>query len=126
TQTGHPNIIDIVDIGTTDREDVYFVMELLEGRTLGEVVGTEGPLAVRRAVHIARQICRAVAAAHEVGIIHRDLKSDNVILVSRGKDPDFVKVLDFGICKTQSGDSGTTSPGVVMGSPDYMAPEQGA
>jgi eukaryotic-like serine/threonine-protein kinase len=126
TQTGHPNIIDIIDIGTTDAEDVYFVMELLEGRTLGEVVGTEGPLAVRRAVNIARQICRAVAAAHEVGIIHRDLKSDNVILVSRGKDPDFVKVLDFGICKTNSSDSGTTSPGVVMGSPDYMAPEQGA
>jgi hypothetical protein len=64
-----------------------------------------------------------------VGIIHRDLKSDNVILAGRGKDPDFVKVLDFGICKTSSssgGDSGRTSPGVVMGSPDYMAPEQGA
>ncbi len=126
TQTGHPNIIDIIDIGTTDDEDVYFVMELLEGRTLGEVVGTEGPLAVRRAVHIARQICRAVAAAHEVAIIHRDLKADNIILITRGKDPDFVKVLDFGICKTGGNDSGQTSPGVVMGSPDYMAPEQGA
>ncbi len=128
TQTGHPNIIDVIDIGTTDDEDVYFVMELLEGRTLGEVVGTEGPMAVRRAVNVARQICRAVAAAHEVGIIHRDLKSDNVILVTRGKDPDFVKVLDFGICKTSGSgsESGRTSPGVVMGSPDYMAPEQGA
>ncbi|MEX1366596.1 MAG: protein kinase [Nannocystaceae bacterium] len=126
TQTGHPNIIDIVDIGTTDDEDVYFVMELLEGRTLGEVVATEGPMAVRRAVHVARQICRAVAAAHQVGIIHRDLKSDNVILITRGKDPDFVKVLDFGICKTSTSDSQQTSPGVVMGSPDYMAPEQGA
>ncbi len=126
TQTGHPNIIDVIDIGTTDEEDVYFVMELLEGRTLGEVVENEGPLAVRRAVHIARQICRAVAAAHEVGIIHRDLKSDNVILISRGKDPDFVKVLDFGICKTTGSDSSDTSPGLVMGSPDYMAPELGA
>ena len=126
TQTGHPNIIDVVDIGTTDDDDVYFVMELLEGRNVGDVVGTEGPLAVRRAVHIARQICRAVAAAHEVGIIHRDLKSDNVILTPRGKDPDFVKVLDFGICKTNSAESRQTSPGVVMGSPDYMAPEQGA
>lgn len=126
TQTGHPNIIDIIDIGTTDDDDVYFVMELLEGRTLGEVLGAEGRLAVRRAVHIARQICRAVAAAHEVGIIHRDLKSDNVVLVTRGKDPDFVKVLDFGICKTSTSDGNTTSPGVVMGSPDYMAPEQGA
>ncbi|MCA9712558.1 MAG: serine/threonine protein kinase, partial [Myxococcales bacterium] len=126
TQTGHPNIIDIIDIGTTDDDDVYFVMELLEGRTLGEVLHAEGRLAVRRAVHIARQICRAVAAAHEVGIIHRDLKSDNVILITRGKDPDFVKVLDFGICKTSTSDGNETSPGVVMGSPDYMAPEQGA
>jgi hypothetical protein len=83
-------------------------------------------MAVRRAIHIVRQICRAVAAAHEVGIIHRDLKSDNIVLVGRGKDPDFVKVLDFGICKTINADSSTTSPGLVMGSPDYMAPEQGA
>lgn len=126
SQTGHPNIIDILDIGTTDEQDVYFVMELLEGRTLAEVAATEGPMAVRRVIHIARQICRALAAAHEVGIIHRDLKSENIVLVSRGKDPDFVKVLDFGICKTASSDADRSSPGVVMGSPDYMAPEQGA
>lgn len=125
TQTGHPNIIDVVDIGTTNDHDVYFVMELLEGRTLAEVLADEGPLAVRRAVHIARQICRALAAAHEVGIIHRDLKADNIILTTVGKDPDFVKVLDFGVCKSAA-DSSTTSPGLVMGSPDYMAPEQGA
>lgn len=126
TQTGHPNIIDVVDIGTTADEDVYFVMELLEGQTVAGVVADEGPLAVRRAVHIARQVCRALAAAHEVGIIHRDLKSDNIVLITRGKDPDFVKVLDFGICKTSGADAMTTSPGLVMGSPDYMAPEQGA
>jgi len=125
TQTGHPNIIDVVDIGTTDDDDVYVVMELLEGRTLAEVLDDEGPLAVRRAVHIARQICRALSATHEVGIIHRDLKTDNIILTTVGKDPDFVKVLDFGICKSVA-DSGTTSPGMIMGSPDYMAPEQGA
>ncbi|MEM6994824.1 MAG: protein kinase, partial [Myxococcota bacterium] len=125
TQTGHPNIIDVVDIGTTEDDDVYFVMELLEGRTLADVLADEGPLAVRRAVHIARQICRALAAAHEVGIIHRDLKTDNIILTTVGKDPDFVKVLDFGICKTAA-DPSSTSPGMVMGSPDYMAPEQGA
>jgi serine/threonine protein kinase len=126
TQTGHPNIIDVVDIGTTETEEVYFVMELLEGQTLGALVKESGPLAVRRVVHVARQICRALAAAHEVGIIHRDLKSDNVVLISRGKDPDFVKVLDFGICKTMNAETSTTSPGLIMGSPDYMAPEQGA
>ncbi len=126
TQTGHPNIIDVLDIGTTDEGDVYFVMELLEGQHLAAVIKQQGPLAIRRAVHIARQICRALAAAHEVGIIHRDLKSENVILTARGKDPDFVKVLDFGICKHVNADASTTSPGLVMGSPDYMAPEQGA
>jgi serine/threonine protein kinase len=126
TQTGHPNIIDVLDIGTTEENDVYFVMELLEGHHLGAVVRAQGPMAIRRAVHIARQICRALAAAHEVGIIHRDLKSENVILTLRGKDPDFVKVLDFGICKHVNADASQTSPGLVMGSPDYMAPEQGA
>jgi eukaryotic-like serine/threonine-protein kinase len=126
TQTGHPNIIDVLDIGTTEDDQVYFVMELLEGHHLGAVVRSQGPMAMRRAVHIARQICRALAAAHEVGIIHRDLKSENVILTLRGKDPDFVKVLDFGICKHVNADASQTSPGLVMGSPDYMAPEQGA
>jgi eukaryotic-like serine/threonine-protein kinase len=126
TQTGHPNIIDVLDIGTTEEGDVYFAMELLDGEDLGKVIAVEAPLAVRRAVHITRQICRALAAAHEAGIIHRDLKSENVILITRGNDSDFVKVLDFGICKHMNADSATTSPGLVMGSPDYMAPEQGA
>lgn len=126
SQTGHPHIIDVLDVGTNDEGDVYFVMELLEGQNLGETIKREGPLAVRRAVHIARQVCQALSAAHAAGIIHRDLKSENIILTPRGKDPDFVKVLDFGICKQMDGESGTTSPGLIMGSPDYMAPEQGA
>jgi serine/threonine protein kinase len=127
TQTGHPNIIDVVDIGTMEEGDLYFVMELLEGTDLGTVIRQSGPLAVRRAVHIARQICRAVGAAHEAGIIHRDLKSENVVLTVKGGDPDFVKVLDFGICKQiDTVSSSQTTPGMVMGSPDYMAPEQAA
>lgn len=126
SQTGHPHIIDVLDVGTNEEGDVYFVMELLEGQNLGETIKREGPLAVRRAVHIARQVCQALSAAHAAGIIHRDLKSENIILTPRGKDPDFVKVLDFGICKQMDGESGTTSPGLIMGSPDYMAPEQGA
>lgn len=126
SQTGHPHIIDVLDVGTNDEGDVYFVMELLEGQNLGEAIKREGPLAVRRAVHIARQVCQALSAAHAAGIIHRDLKSENIILTPRGKDPDFVKVLDFGICKQMDGESETTSPGLIMGSPDYMAPEQGA
>ncbi|MFO7563057.1 MAG: serine/threonine-protein kinase [Enhygromyxa sp.] len=132
TQTGHPNIIDVVDIGTIDEDeqdggDLYFVMELLEGTDLGTVIRQSGPLAIRRAVHIGRQICKALAAAHEAGIVHRDLKSENVVLTVKGGDPDFVKVLDFGICKQiDTASSSQTTPGMVMGSPDYMAPEQAA
>jgi eukaryotic-like serine/threonine-protein kinase len=131
TQTGHPNIIDVVDIGTVDGDeeggDLYFVMELLEGTDLGAVIRQSGPLAIRRAVHIGRQICKALAAAHEAGIVHRDLKSENVVLTVKGGDPDFVKVLDFGICKQiDTTSSSQTTPGMVMGSPDYMAPEQAA
>lgn len=125
TQTGHPNIVDVWDSGTTPAGETYFVMELLEGENLGDLLRREAPLPVERVVHIVTQICRAVAAAHDVGIVHRDLKSDNVFLVARGKDADFVKVLDFGICKSLE-DGAQTAPGLVMGSPDYMAPEQAA
>lgn len=127
TQTGHPNIIDVLDIGTMEAGDLYFVMELLEGTDLGTVIRQSGPLAVRRAVHIARQIARALSAAHDANIIHRDLKSENVVLTVKNGDPDFVKVLDFGICKQiDTASSSQTTPGMVMGSPDYMAPEQAA
>jgi serine/threonine-protein kinase len=125
SQTGHPNIVDVVDVGTSEDGDVYFAMELLEGQDLRSVISRAGPLAVRRAVHIARQVCKALSAAHEAGIIHRDLKSENIFLTPRGKDPDFVKVLDFGICKQVGAAVSDTSPGIVIGSPGYMAPEQG-
>lgn len=127
TQTGHPNIIDVIEVGTTPLGDTYSVMELLHGRELRKAVAEDGPFEVDRAVHVARQICDALVAAHEAGIIHRDLKSANVILLSRGGDEDFVKVLDFGICKHYDDESTLkTTPGLVMGSPDYMAPEQAA
>ena len=127
TQTGHPNIIDVLDIGTMEQGDLYYVMELLEGTDLGAVIRQSGPLAIRRVVHIGRQICRALAAAHDAGIIHRDLKSENVVLTVKGGDPDFVKVLDFGICKQiDTANTSQTTPGMLMGSPAYMAPEQAA
>ena len=125
TATGHPNIVDVWDIGTTPAGETYFVMELLEGENFGALLRREGALPIERVVHIVSQVCRAVSAAHDAGIIHRDLKADNVFLVARGKDPDFVKVLDFGICKSLD-ERAQTAPGLVMGSPDYMAPEQAA
>lgn len=127
TQTGHPNIIDVVDIGTTNQGESYLVMELLEGTDLAQIISSGGPMNIRRAVHIARQVCRALAEAHRAGVVHRDLKPENIMIIHQERDPDFVKVLDFGICKqvdnTQAAD---TSPGMVIGSPDYMAPEQAA
>jgi len=126
TATGHPNIADVLDVGTTDDGNAYYVMESLQGRHVERVIKADGPLPIRRAVHIARQVCRALSAAHEAGIIHRDLKAENIVLIQRGKDPDFVKVLDFGISKQMNADSETAAPGLIMGSPGYMAPEQGA
>jgi serine/threonine protein kinase len=130
TRVGHPHIIDVFDSGTTVDGAIYLVMEYLDGRDLGHVIGDSAPMPVARAVAITREICEALAAAHKANILHRDLKPENIFLVDRPERPDFVKVLDFGIAKTI--DSVTdrslhqTTPGVAMGTPEYMAPEQAA
>jgi serine/threonine protein kinase len=128
----HPNIIDIVDFGTVpaatpaDRDLVYFIMEYVEGVTLTALLKREAPLDPERAVTIALQIADALAASHSKGVVHRDLKPDNVMLVSRGRQRDFVKLLDFGIAKLTDAAVRThrTRTGTVMGTPQYMSPEQ--
>jgi serine/threonine protein kinase len=130
TRIGHPHIIDVFDSGTTVDGAVYFVMEYLDGIDLAKLIHKNGPLPVERAVRISREICQALAAAHKAGIIHRDMKPENVILVERDAQKDFVKVLDFGIAKTLEAiterQARLTSPGMAMGTPEYMAPEQAA
>jgi serine/threonine protein kinase len=130
TRIGHPHIIEVFDSGTTVDGAVYFVMEYLEGRDLSDAIEREGPLPAARVISIGRDICQALAAAHKAGIVHRDMKPENVFLISRDGRRDFVKVLDFGIAKTldASGDrvGRLTSPGIAMGTPEYMAPEQAA
>ena len=137
SRIGHPNVVDVTDSGTTDDGAFFFVMEYLEGRELGEIIFEEKGLDLRRAITITTQICRALSAAHKAGVIHRDLKPENVLLVERDGQPDFVKVLDFGIAKNltepESEDAKAddkrrklTNPGVAMGTPEYMAPEQAA
>ena len=130
SKIGHPNIVDVTDSGTTPDGNVYFVMEYLEGVELAKVIDEHGAMDIGRALHIASQICRAVSAAHQVGIIHRDLKPENIFLVSRDGAADFVKVLDFGIAKSaeleESRERKLTHPGMAMGTPEYMAPEQAA
>ena len=127
---GHEHIIDITDFGHTDDGRTFVVMEFLEGESLGELLNREGPLPEARIVDIARQVASALGAAHAKGIVHRDVKPDNVFLLRR-KDKDFVKVVDFGISKSlRSSDVGEddsprlTQTGMVLGTPLYMSPEQ--
>ncbi len=130
-QINHEHIVEIQDFvhepGPSGRTRVYCVMEMLDGRSVTEVLAEER-LSVVRAVDIARQVARALGAAHQVGVVHRDVKPDNLFLVRRGAERDFVKVLDFGVAKlmTPIGDLPLTSTveGTIVGTPAYMAPEQ--
>ena len=125
TSIGHQNIIEVTDMGRFDDGSVYMVLEYLDGRDLAKAVEMDGPFEVGRMVHVVSQVCDALQAAHDKGIIHRDLKPENVFLVRRGDDPDFVKVLDFGIAKFKEGaGKNMTRTGTTMGTPYYMAPEQ--
>jgi len=127
-QIGHEHIVDIGDFGTTANEEFYFIMEYLQGESLADRLKREVRLSQARALHVAAQIADALGASHEHGIIHRDLKPENIFLITRRGDPDFVKVLDFGLAKlTQVEERVThkTRAGSVMGTPYYMSPEQG-
>lgn len=120
-QINHENIIDITDFGETEDGYVYLVMEYLRGRTLAQEIHN-GPLEPRRALRIALQIAHGLGRAHELDVIHRDVKPANVFLIQRGVDPDFVKLLDFGIARVQN--LRITNRDTIMGTPEYMSPEQ--
>jgi serine/threonine-protein kinase len=126
----HPNVAGATDFGKLPDGAVFLVLEFVSGHSLREQIA-RGNFEVERALHITRQIAGALSAAHQQGIVHRDLKPENVMLVEKGGDPDFVKVLDFGIAKVPIGEveaakggSPITKAGMVFGTPEYMAPEQ--
>ncbi|MDF1563993.1 MAG: serine/threonine-protein kinase [Deltaproteobacteria bacterium] len=121
----HPNTVTIFDYGRTDDDVYYIAMELLEGLSLRHAIHQQAPFEPGRAVHIALQIARSLREAHGLGVIHRDLKPGNIFLVQNDEDPDYVKVLDFGLVKVVKGpDQDLTLTGQFMGSPKYMPPEQ--
>ncbi len=124
----HPNILTVYDFGVTDGGVPYLVMAFLEGTSLAEQIAGGAKLELKRSVHIFKQVSLGLAHAHENGVVHRDLKPSNIMLVQLDHDPDFVKILDFGIAKlltpTEGETDNLTRTGEVFGSPPYMSPEQ--
>jgi eukaryotic-like serine/threonine-protein kinase len=123
--------VKVLDFGVTPHRDYYMVLEYLDGRTVQRELDIDGPFEPARVVHIAKQACDALGAAHKSGLIHRDIKPDNLLLMRVADDPDYVKVLDFGVAKLMEGAARTdrsamaiTQAGMVFGTPEFMSPEQ--
>jgi hypothetical protein len=118
------HVVAIRGVEATEDGTPFIVMELLEGTDLDRIVETEAPLETPRAIHFALQILRALQVAHGAGVVHRDLKPSNCLVVVREGDPDYLKLIDFGITKILGDDSGLTKTSTTLGTPAYMSPEQ--
>ena len=122
-QLSHPNTIRLFDFGRTSDNELYITMELVRGKSLSELI-REGGLELYEAVHIGHQLAEALMEAHDQGIIHRDIKPDNVLVEEKVWDKRFSKILDFGIARVIGQSSEAQSPTLRFGTPLYMSPEQ--
>lgn len=123
----HPNVVQVIDVHRTSEGAPYLVAEFLDGEELGAFVEKVGHLGVPFAVGIARQVCRGLAAAHAKGVVHRDMKPENVFLLRQHAGEQGVprvKVIDFGVSRVKDHDINLTQAGVVLGTPAFMSPEQ--
>lgn len=127
SKISHPHALSVTDFGESENGVVFLVMEYLSGLTLKQLIRQEGPMPLPRTVELLRQVGGALDAAHAEGVVHRDLKSDNIMLLS-SSGTDYAKVLDFGIAKIKEPEGtynpGLTAPNLVIGTPQYMSPEQ--
>src|SRR5438067_4662717 len=127
SKISHPHAVSVTDFGEAENGVVFLVMEYLDGRTLKEAIQSEGAFTLDRTIEIIRQVAGALDAAHAQGVVHRDLKSENIMLVRHNGD-EWSKVLDFGIAKIQQPeglrDIEITEANLVVGTPQYMSPEQ--
>ncbi|MFT3699722.1 MAG: serine/threonine-protein kinase [Kofleriaceae bacterium] len=126
-----PHAVKVLDYGVTPQNDYYMALEYLDGRTVQRELDVDGPFAPQRVLHIAKHALLALGAAHRIGIVHRDIKPDNLLLMRVGDDADFTKVLDFGVAKLMEGAARSTrsqlsltQAGMVFGTPEFMSPEQ--
>ena len=120
-----PHTVRLYDFGVSETGSPYFVMELLDGLDLQTLVQRFGPLPPERVVSLLRQACRSLAEAHQAGLLHRDIKPQNLLLCRQGLECDVVKVLDFGLAKSIRGeDAQITAEGALTGTPAYMPPER--
>jgi serine/threonine-protein kinase len=126
SELDHPNTIEIYDYGRTSEGLFYYVMEYLDGETLDRLVTGHGPMPVGRAIYVLRQVCAALKEAHGRGLVHRDIKPQNIMLCQRGGEYDVAKILDFGLVKDMEGSESRdiTQFQKVLGTPLYMSPER--
>ncbi|MEP7380815.1 MAG: protein kinase [Gemmatimonadota bacterium] len=125
SQISHPNVAQVYDFGETADGTIYLAMEYVPGEPLSDLLDREGRLHTVRAAELVRQTAAALVAAHGMGILHRDLKPDNIMVARTRAGTDVVKLVDFGIARVMnSGTQQFTSTGMILGTPDYMSPEQ--